>query len=406
MKLNPNKEQKQMLAKWAGCTRFLFNKTISILTDPNFTNKNFYYVKDILTVVKNNNFFNNKEWLAECPSAIRKSTVFDAYNNLKACYTNLKAGNIKKFDKPFRTKKKEQQDGWSLNLERLNISKDNDKLYIFKTILGEMRYYGTKQLHKLIPNIHPDMDCKIQKNRYGDYYLIIPYKVFKKTIPKEFLNPVSLDPGIRKFMTSYAPNSRESFIFGNRWGSNIFKKLLSLDKMYSKINKKRKPVRRNKKLRKIIFQRIKKIDFNAKIKKKKDIKMTKKRILRLRKKIDNLKIELRNQVANFLSKRYDLILLPKLDAKDLSKKKNRRLKTKTVRMLLNARHSSFFNHLKDKCFEHGSKFLHVREEYTSQTCPCCGCLNKCDELYKCKDCGFVHDRDVVGALNIMLKAIR
>jgi putative transposase len=413
LKLNPNKEQKLVLAKWAGCTRFLFNKTIAHLTDPNFNKKNIFNIKARLAVVKNNNFYNNKEWLQECPSAIRKSAIFEAHSNLKACFSNYKAGNIKKFKPPFRTKKDEKQNGWSLGLERLNLQKQKDHLYIFKNILGEMRYYGTKQLHKLMPDIHPEMDCKLQKDRYGDYYLIIPYKVIKKPIPKEFINPVSLDPGIRKFITSYAPNSQESFVFGNRWGSIIMEKLISLDKMYSKINKKRKLVRIDKKLqkvKKIKIQKIKKIDFQARKEtqktKKHEIKVTKPKIVKLRKKIDNLKIELRNQVANFLSKRYDLILLPKLDVKNLTKKKHRKLKTKTSRMLLNARHSSFFNHLKDKCFEHGTKFLHVREEYTSQTCPCCGQLSKCNELYKCKYCGFVHDRDIVGALNIMLKSVR
>ncbi len=57
------------------------------------------------------------------------------------------------------------------------------------------------------------------------------------------------------------------------------------------------------------------------------------------------------------------------------------MRTKTVSAKLNACHSMF---LKEKCWENGSKFLHGREEYTSQTCPCCSALNKCNETYKCK----------------------
>lgn len=33
-------------------------------------------------------------------------------------------------------------------------------------------------------------------------------------------------------------------------------------------------------------------------------------------------------------------------------------------------------------------------------------VNKCDEVYKCKACSFSHDRDIVGAFNIMLKGVR
>ena len=42
----------------------------------------------------------------------------------------------------------------------------------------------------------------------------------------------------------------------------------------------------------------------------------------------------------------------------------------------------------------------VPEPYSSQTCPVCGCRQKCRRVYKCQSCGFVAPRDVVGALNI------
>ena len=379
LKLNPTAEQKTKLSKWAGCTRYLYNKTIAHLTDPNFNKKNIYNVKDRLAVIKDNNFYFNKPWLKECPSAIRKNAIFQAHSNLQANFTNLRNGNIKKFNNPFRTKKREKQNGWSLGLERLNISKDCDKLYIFKTILGEMKYFNTKQLHKLMPYIHPEMDCKVQKDEFGDYYLVIPYKVYVKDKPTKFLNPVSIDPGVRKFITTYAPNNQESYIFGDRWATDVMSKLVTLDSMYS--------------------------DYNN-MSKSKEKRILKDKIRKLRKRIHYYKIEMRNKVANIITKEYDLILMPKLDIKSLSAKTTRRLKTKTVRMLLNARHAEFFKHLKNKALEQGVKFLQVREEYTSQTCPCCGCLNKCDELYKCRNCEFCQDRDVVGALNILLKATR
>jgi transposase len=42
----------------------------------------------------------------------------------------------------------------------------------------------------------------------------------------------------------------------------------------------------------------------------------------------------------------------------------------------------------------------VPEPYSSQTCPVCGCRNKCRRLYKCQQCGFKAPRDVVGSSNI------
>lgn len=200
------------------------------------------------------------------------------------------------------------------------------------------------------------------------YFLIVPHVCTPKTQkPKTISNPASGDPGIRKYLTTYS--LEESLIFGNRWSTTLMQELLKLDNMISK---------------------------------NEDIKKVRKQ----RRRINNLKQELRFQVANLVSKRYDLFMMPKLEVKQLSEKSTRKLKTKEVRKLLNARHCQFFETLKDKCWENGCHFLQVREEYTSQTCPECGELNKCGETYKCKNCCFKHDRDIVGALNIMLKAVR
>ena len=94
-----------------------------------------------------------------------------------------------------------------------------------------------------------------------------------------------------------------------------------------------------------------------------------------------------HQCANFLSRRYDLIVIPKLPAGSLCVKATRRLTTKTARSFMNAGHCKFFDSLKLKCSERGVKFLHVKED-TSQTCPYCSCLNKCNETYKCKKCDY------------------
>lgn len=52
----------------------------------------------------------------------------------------------------------------------------------------------------------------------------------------------------------------------------------------------------------------------------------------------------------------------------------------------------------------GYKIASVRdvvEAYSSQTCPGCGCRQKCRRTYECKECGWSAPRDVVGALNIL-----
>lgn len=379
--MRPTLQQKKQLNQWAGCYRFLFNKTIALLSNKkNKTLRNEYRLRDRLVTFKDNNFYNNKMWLKDCPKSVKQGAIKEAKANYQTCWTLLQKKHIQTFTPPYKTKKNEQLRGWSMSLEKTNISKQHDSLYIFKTLLGEMRYYKTKQLHKLIPDTKPMMDCKIQKSAFGEYFLIVPYVCTpQKSTCNEVYNPVAVDPGVRKFLTTYAPNSKESLLLGNRWSTRLMEILLQMDTLTSKI---------------------------AKCRNKHDKQRMKKRLVQKRKQVFYLKKELKYQCASYLAKRYDLVMMPKLDSKHLVMKGERRLKAKTVRSLLNAGHSEFFNILKDKCWEHGTYFLHCREEYTSKTCPDCGSLNTCQEVYICKQCGFKHDRDVVGALNILLKGVR
>ncbi len=45
--------------------------------------------------------------------------------------------------------------------------------------------------------------------------------------------------------------------------------------------------------------------------------------------------------------------------------------------------------------------IQVDEHYSSQTCPRCGVRNKCRRVYRCRECGIVAPRDVVGSTNIL-----
>jgi len=45
--------------------------------------------------------------------------------------------------------------------------------------------------------------------------------------------------------------------------------------------------------------------------------------------------------------------------------------------------------------------IQVDEHYSSQTCPRCGARNKRRRVYRCRECGIVAPRDVVGSTNIL-----
>jgi putative transposase len=63
-----------------------------------------------------------------------------------------------------------------------------------------------------------------------------------------------------------------------------------------------------------------------------------------------------------------------------------------------------FRQLIYKCKWYGSRLVICEAAYTSQTCPACGFVakenRKTQALFKCIDCGFSHNADIVGAMNI------
>ena len=383
LKLRPTPQQKKTMNEWAGSYRFTYNKAISLLVKKNNTHRTPISIQNRLVIKQKretksiNTFLASREWLERCPCAIRKKAVREAHSNLKSCFTNLRRRKISHFTAPYKTKKSETKDGWSVSMEKTNVVvKDSSHLYIYGRFLGEMRYYSVKQLRKLIPEKSPQQDCKLQRDGYGDYYLIITLTQSCQRKPDIITKVTSVDPGVRKFVSTY-DNDTVAF-YGNRWGTKITELTLHIDNLCS-----RKSRALGKK--KWVLQQ---------------------RITRIRKQIHNFKREMMYQVANSIVKSSDLVLMPKLSTKDLVIKCKRRLTTKTVKQLLSACHGKFFDHLRYKCNDRGKHFLQVSEHYTSQTCPYCGELNKCNEVYKCKSCNFIHDRDAVGSLNILLRAVR
>ncbi len=60
-----------------------------------------------------------------------------------------------------------------------------------------------------------------------------------------------------------------------------------------------------------------------------------------------------------------------------------------------------------KAIEHNVPVVFVDPRSTSSTCPRCGAkLSYNHRLAVCRNCGFMADRDTVGAMNIYLKAVR
>ena len=123
----------------------------------------------------------------------------------------------------------------------------------------------------------------------------------------------------------------------------------------------------------------------------------------------NLQREMHIKITNWLTTKYKVILLPEFRVKEMIRKKCRKIGKKTVRNMSLLAHATFREMLKTKAKERGCQVILVSEHYTSKTCGNCSNVKYnlgSNRIYACKKCDVILDRDVNGARNILLRAMR
>ena len=117
----------------------------------------------------------------------------------------------------------------------------------------------------------------------------------------------------------------------------------------------------------------------------------------MRVRVANLIRELHHQAARFLVDRFDLILLPRFETREMVQRGKRRIRSKSVRSMLTFAHYQFQRFLMWKAWETGKRALPVNGACTSKTCSWSGEITGCD--------GVRLDRDINGCRGIFLRAL-
>ena len=246
-----------------------------------------------------------------------------------------------------------------------------------------------------------DGAVKLTRSRRGNFYMHIPHKVAASSIPapkpEEERKVVALDPGVRSFMTGYAPEDgcseycADGANEANNMGANVLSSLMiARDAVVSELARKGLTNLRRKEL-------------------------TRRRD-RLSERCRDLTSDLHRRVAHDLLTRYDTVILPVFRTQGMSRRKNedgrpRKLKRSTVRKLLGLRHYAFRQTLVGRAEMLGKEVCIVGEEFTTQTCGRCGRLHPKiggNKTFVCPDtaCGYRCDRDANAARNIFIKHLR
>jgi putative transposase len=354
-------KQKMIINEWLNSYLNMYNAALKYVKNNIKTDKkvlNFQYLRSKLK--------NEKEKLVK-KSSIKVHDIDYAIKlvcqNYKSALTNYKMGNIKEFRIRFWRTKKENK---VMDLEKDNFSKKG----IRHLILGEVKgYYNGEQFNFS----EVGCDSKLQKKN-GNYYLYVPNLIDKITDNKTRNKVITIDPGIRRFGTGITEN--KVIKIGEGCSLKIENYL-----------KRKDGILKNENINKVI--------------KKKNEKM-------INKKISNLVDDLHWKTINYLTENNEKILIGNMSSKGIVSKKGN-LNKMTKRIAQSLRFYEFRSRLKYKCNIKNAEYGNINEWMTSKMCSMCGNVKENlggNEKYECVKCGIKMERDINGARNIHMRAIK
>jgi putative transposase len=349
IKIYPTTKQKQLLNMWMGVSRYTYNQTIDYLKQKDSSNNWFKIKTNLLNSLP--------DWSKQTPFQIKSIAIRDACNASKNNIKRYKQTN--KFQKlRYRSKKNLIQ---SIYIPKSAIKPNG----MYVRLLKDLKYS-----EDLPDNV---LDSRLIKEN-NKYYLHISYKIkIRNNMNDNQGRVVSIDPGIRSFITFFSENSCGKIAKYSI--SRIQRLCVHLDDLICRISK-------------------------AKSKKKKRMKIAANRI---RIKIRNLISELHWKSIKFLLDNFDVVLLPEFNSSDMVKKGKRKINKKSVRQMLTYSHYLFRQRILQKAKERNKKVILCNESYTSKTASWSGeIVNNLGSRKEIKSKGIVMDRDYNGARGICL----
>jgi len=375
-RLTPNKQQKVLINKTLGCSRFLYNQMLN-------EKQVKYKSKDKSKNKTEKQYKEEFSFLKEVDSiALQQSRL-----NLKTAYDNffrkLKSGEIQRevsrlltvaktpkqkakalnYGKPkFKRKYNPKKSYRTVNINN-SIRVEENKIKLPK--LGFIKFKKSKEVLGTIKSI------TISKNILNRYYISVLCEVEIQKLSK-LDTKIGIDLGIKEFCVT----SNNEFASNPRHLRKLEKKL--------------------KKAQRILSHRVKKSNRRFKQQKK---------VFRIHQKISNQRLDFLHKLSTKLVNENQVICLEDLQVKNMVR--NHCL----AKSISDVSWSKFVELLKYKCNWYGRELIQIDKFFpSSKTCSSCGNIKKDltlkDRKYNCDSCELVIDRDYNAALNILREGLR
>ena len=363
-RLYPNDNQKILINKTFGCTRFIYNHFLNKCKEEKFI-KAYDMCKELKELVLDYPFLKEVDSMALRCSIFNLEDSYKNYFSKRSAYPSFK----NKFSKQsYRTN---CITSVYKNKKYSNIEIDIKEKMIKVPKLGLVKIRGYRNLNELTDRI---INITIEKEKTNKYYVsVITQK--EEEIPKKITptSIVGIDLGIKDLVVTSDgekyPNPKE-------------------------INKREKRLKRMQ--RKLCRQ----------VKGSNNYNKTKEKIARIHSKIKNSRKHNIITIANKIVKEHDIIVSEKLNVKKMSSNH------KLAKNILDVSFNKICELLKWKAKLLGKYYYQVDTYYPSSKI-CSHCDNKTEitndlkvRMWECENCGNTNDRDINASINIMFEGIK
>ncbi len=364
-RLYPNDEQKKLINKTFGCSRFVYNYYLNYQKE-NGVQKSFDLCKDLKELEKEH------EYLKEVDSCALRSSIFDLEDGYKNFF--FKRSGYPRFKSKFASQSYRTSCIRSTykGKEYSNIEIDLLTKYIKLPKLGKIKIRGYRNKDKIEGKI---INATIIKETTDKYYVSVLVEedlLVEKIIPTTI---VGIDLGIKDLVVT-----SDGVKYVNE------KILLKYEKRLKRLQRK----------------------LSRQAKGSKNYLKTKIKIARVYAKIKNYRKHYLNYIANEIVDGHDIIVTESLLVKDMFKDKRKAFN----KSLSDACVSTLRSLIEWKCKIKGKFYYKINTYYpSSQICSHCDYKNQ--ELkdlsireYDCPECGSHNDRDINASLNILLEGLK
>ena len=362
-RIYPNEEQRILLEKHFGCTRFVYNYFLDYKqTQYKTTGTSGTYnqiAKELVNLKEDLNY----SWLNEVNSQSLQQSLKDMFNSYERFFRGLS-----KFPK---FKKKGEKNSFRVpQFCKIDITKN--VIYIPKFTKKGIKIKYHRKHEGTIKSM------TISKTASGQYYVSVLCLIPNTTITtlSKTKKSIGIDLGIRDYIVCSDKSVYPSFP----------------KESIEKLRRKQKKLQRH---------------FSRKQKGSKNREKLRKKIARIHERIHNIKLDYLHKLSLELLKNYDTIYVEDLNIKDLLMKSYHTLSRNISEMSWN----TLMTILQYKALWNNKEIKKIGKYYpSSKLCSHCGYIKKDLKLHErswiCPNCNTNHDRDYNASINILNEGIR